>query len=323
MGILTRWHKLRDAISDGNLSLAVNKDKAVHIGDVPPAVFDRDLFERTLDWMETSPRFIVPSNLIAMVTTDQAMLSLTDMLHCGVLGLPFEACVIEFDAGNTRYSVHLSETGAGEESGFSWQARMIASYAEDGEEIAMAFPAVMEMSLSMPEAVGEGGDTETAKPPMPNFNYRASMAPYMSDDEETTAYAAETAGLAFNRAAIALLAAFLLPQTLGLEQEKVSSPKLNKQRRAKGRHAIPDHTVIRVGSYQTASGETRAYDERAPTEVFLRRAHKRRVAVGQGRTGRRWHFFKAQVVGYLPDGTKPTMVQLLASRAAKPYLLKD
>jgi hypothetical protein len=313
MTVHTRWHRLRDAASGTGPCLAVDEKVALPLDAIPPRTLDAGLFRDFLDAVGASPRFVVPPQLAEMAVTAPAMRSLSDMHVCGVVGMPYPECVIEFDAGIDRYHVHIAEE-AGDDGTRSWLCSPVSSYPDGGREIAMAFPAAMRLRL----ASEEGGDPDN---PDIRLACDVCLAPYMADGSVSEGYAAAVHPLVLRRVGAAFLCALLLLNTLGLEREEVRvRPALNRAR-GKGRHPIPDHTVIRLARYRTETGSERAFDERAPVEVHLRRAHKRRVPVGAGRSGRRWHFFPAQVVGYLPDGRKPALAELIATRAARPYVL--
>ena len=314
MTVMTRWHRLRDAADRAGACLAVDAKLARTPEELPAGTFAPERFDDFLDMVEAAPRFAVPPQLAEMALTAPAMRSLSDMHVCGVAALPFPTCVIEFEAGIDRFHVHLSETIDGE-GHRSWCGIPVSSYPAEGREVAMAFPVEFDFRL-VAEA---GGDPDT---PDVRFSYAARLPSFIAEGEASEGFAAEVAPLAFRRVATGFLCALLLLNTIGLEREPVTVPRSLNRARGKGRRPIPDHTVIRLARYVTAAGAARPFDERAPVEVHLRRAHKRRVPVGSGRAGRRWHLFPAQVVGYLPDGRKPSMAELIASRAAKPYVVR-
>lgn len=312
MTVMTRWHRLRDAADRGAACLAVDEKVARAFEDLPKGAFDRRAFDAFLDEAEGVPRFVVPPQLAEMAMTAPAMRSLSDMYVCGVAALPYPACVVEFEAGADRFHVHLAE-GVDAAGNRSWHGVPVSSYPEEGREMAMAFPVAFDFRLA---AEGDPDDPDV------RFGYTARLPPYLAPGPAAEGYAAAVSGLAFRRVAAGFLCALLLLNTIGLEREEVALPRALNRARGKARRPIPGHTVIRLARYATAAGPERPFDERAPVEVHLRRAHKRRVPVGEGRTGRRWHLFPAQVVGYLPDGRKPSMAELIASRAARPYVVR-
>lgn len=76
---------------------------------------------------------------------------------------------------------------------------------------------------------------------------------------------------------IGLMVAYMLTNITGLEREVVDARKLNKHRLAKGKHAIPTHSVVRIGHVYNSAGQrvniTSANRRSIP--VHMRAAHTR------------------------------------------------
>lgn len=320
MGILTRWHRLRDAVAAGETYLATTPSVLSRPADLPPGAFDPAALAATLSAMDGAPRFVLEDGLPGMVVTREATLSIADMQHCGVLEMPYPACVVEYDAGDTRYSVHIGEAQATSRAmGYRWAATPVGLQVEAGRDIALAFPVVVEIGVVVPETREGEPDAPTEEA---RFHYRARLASHVGEGPDTVAAAEAVASFCFQRCAIALMSAVLLPNAIGLAREPATARALNKSRAARRKALVPDYTLLRVAAYVTEAGETRRAVPGAAHEVHLRRGHKRRVAVGVGRSGRAWRYIQPQVVGYLPGGYKPTIAELLATRAAKPYLVR-
>jgi hypothetical protein len=284
--------------------------------------FDVAVLSSMIDYMAEIPRFVVDPAVIDLITTDQAMMSIGDMSTCKVLRLPYQACVVEFDVGKATYNILLRETEVSS-GGIAWLCSAIA-YRADGnhEGFAVASPCMFEITMN--QTIEDLVDTQEVAPAQATLQYSIYAEQFVTAETSSVAGILEVAyPLAFHRCLVAYLAAMLLPQTVGLKQEEeITKKSFNLARLAKGRSPIPDYTKITLGSYYAADGSRKALAEGHGVEVHLRRAHKRRIAFGPKRSERAWRFFPAQVVGYLPDGRKPSLPEMLATRATKPYLLK-
>ena len=99
-----------------------------------------------------------------------------------------------------------------------------------------------------------------------------------------------------------------LMRTRGIEQVEVSAPKLNKARVGRGRPAIVDHTVVRLGFYLDSSGRRHAYDasSRVPQVMHYRTAHTKRVWTGpRGSQTAKEVFIEGYVVNYVEGAERP------------------
>lgn len=261
MTILTRWHRLREAVAEGRICLVRDAVNADRIDEIPDGRFDVVDFVRTIDQIGRCPRFVLGPRLLELMMTDQAMMSVSDMIDCNVLSLPFPACVIEFDSGSTRYSVLLSEAAPEQAAdGVSWMALPIASYKDEDDEIAMAFPASIGIRITSAGAAPED-TTEGNQPRIPNMSWTGYVSSYHAANGPGEDYMAGSVQIAFHRSAIALLSAFLLTNTIGLDQEEVKTGPLNKARLSKGKAPIP-------GSYRHQAAELR--DRRGDDEEVRR-----------------------------------------------------
>ncbi len=302
--------------------LAPSTERYDSLGALDDERFDFGILKDMVGFMGEIPRFVVDPAVMGLLATDQAMMSIGDMLACGVLQLPFPACVVEFPANLATYSVliRVAERPSGRTC---WLCSALAYRGKDeGEDYAIAFPCSVEFYVELPPGALE--DTENLAPPQPDLQYEVRAERFLISDATAAATMLDDARpLALQRCFAAYLAAMLLPQTVGLKRELATvKPSFNRSRAIKGRSPVPVHTVIKLGRYGTADGASKAIGEGAGVEVHLRRAHKRRVVYGPGRADRAWRFFPAQVVGYLPDGRKPSLPEMLATRATKPYVLK-
>ena len=318
--IATRWHLLHEAVRSGrikslNLDLSNSTLVDVRLGDH----YDIMKFHQLIESMARYPRFVLEKSVVDLISTDQAVTSLNDMFVCGMLNLPYPACTVEYSVDETHYSILLRESNLGIVP--RWYISTMACRKDNlGEFHAIAYPCQIELIINVG---GEQDDSATSIPAQPTIRYNILKESYINDGAEAKRIINDIYPLVFRRSFVAFLAAVLLPQTIGVDRkDAVVKPSFNRLRLSKGRCAVPNHTIIRLGEYRTATGSIKSIGERSNVEVHLRRAHKRRVAFGEGRREREWRFFPAQVVGYLPDGRKPSMPEILATRATKPYLLK-
>ena len=267
------------------------------------------------------PRFVVEDEVVALVATDQAMMSVSDMLTCGLLYLPYSRCLVEFGTNGVCYSVLLSEDRLAD-GRTAWSSSVFGYRGTSlKDDAALLFPGRICLSVEQTEETPT--DTDVGTPRYPKMTYSVEAERFMRDVPTLETLMEDSHPLAFDRSLTAFLAAMLLPRTIGLKQEAKSvKVGLNRSRRAKGKCEIPAYTLIGLASFVDAEGITKGVAGREKVSVHLRRAHKKRVAVGVGRSGREWRFLPAQVVGYLPDGRKPTLPEMLATRAARPYVLK-
>lgn len=320
MNIETKWHRLRDAANAGRIRLAVHTQS----GSLPLAdeyLISFSEAEKLLVEASSLPRFVVEDDAVALLATNQAILSVSDMLTCGLLHLPYSRCLVEFRANDVSYSVLLSEDSLAD-GRTAWSASVFGYRGPSlKDDAALFFPGRICLSVEQPDEAPM--DTDVGEPRFPEMSYSVEAERFMRDVPALKTLMEDCHPLAFNRGLTAFLAAVLLPRTIGLKQEARSvKASLNRSRYAKGKSEIPSYTLVGLASFVDANGSKKGLAGKENVSVHLRRAHKKRVAVGVGRSGREWRFLPAQVVGYLPDGRKPTFSEMLATRAAKPYILK-
>lgn len=321
--IATRWHQLHDAVRDKRIKiLAPSAQYDEALIDADTSRFNIDVLEEMVDYMSGLPRFVVDPAVIELVTTDQAMMSIGDMATCNVLQLPFQTCVVEFAAGQATYNILLREIQTPSNQ-TNWLCSIVA-YKLGVERLGYAVVSPCMIRLTLKEELDDLKDTLDLAPAQADIQYSVYAEQFVTVSPSDVEHLLNDAyPLSFHRCFVAYLAAMLLPQTVGLRREaETIKQSFNKSRLAKGRSPIPNYTSIRLGSYRTTDGATKALGRGTGVEVHLRRAHKRRIAFGPGRSERVWRFFPAQVVGYLPDGRKPSLPEMLATRATKPYFLK-
>lgn len=267
------------------------------------------------------PRFVIDDAVLTLLATDQAMMSISDMLTCGMLHLPYYKCLVEFKINDVVYNVLLSEDKLAD-GRTGWSASVFGYRGSSlRDDAALLFPGKICLSVEQPDEAPK--DTDVGAPRFPEMLYSIEAEDFMKDIPALEAMMEDSHPLAFNRSLTAFLAAMLLPRTIGLKQEARSVKKnFNRSRCARGKSEIPAYTLIGLASYVDANGNTNSIATKGNVVVHLRRAHKKRVVVGVGRLGREWRFLQAQVVGFLPDGRKPTLPEMLATRAARPYVLK-
>ena len=314
--ITTHWHKFLDAASADRIVCLILNRAGENFSDHWQNTFDLGEFRRRIDYASNLPRFVFEDSAINLLNTDQAALSIGDMVFCDVIGLPFAEAVFELNVKDTKDSIIIRESL--QENVKSWRCTAFSYNTKSETGVAVAYPCSVEFNIKIGSDIQN--DTDETTPEMPNISYSLDFESFVKENDREVSMLEDTYLLVLDKCFKALVAALLLPQTIGLQRDTVSvKPKFNKARTQRGRAAIPTYTVIRVPSSDLVGAKSNEY---GGVEVHLRRAHKKRIAFGVGRLQREWRFVPAQVVGYLPDGRKPTMLEMLATRAAKPYLLK-
>ena len=294
MRIETKWHKIVDSVRARKVRLG-SIDSFENPRFVPAEIVHPGILAAMLEEASKVPRFVLDPDILDLVATEQAMMSLGDMLACGVLHLPFGTCVVEFDRNNVSYSILLREE-IGERLTTDWTASAFGYRGKAlNDDAALVFPCRLRLSVLQTIALQE--DTDLHPPEMPEIEYGIESEAFMAAGPEIELLMADAHQLLFERCMSAFLAAMILPNTVGLDREEYAvKSTFNKKRLAQGRSPVPPYTkIVFDKSAMTASGHGQA--PHAQRVVHLRRAHKRRVAVGEGRSGRVWRFFPPHTNG--------------------------
>ena len=318
MDIATRWHRLSDAVREGRVRSFVETDEET----LPFATkhdVRQDILDACVGVMTFLPRFLIDTQALELVKTDQSLFSISDMITCDVLRLPFRQCVVEYEYHKVMYSVFMQEIDFPDGSR-EWECSVFGYRGPSlNDDAAVVFPCAACLRVEAPS--GEVFDTEVNTPRYPVIGYSVKAASFFSKAETNKSLLKFSHSFVFDRSITAFLSAMILPQTIGLSKQVTEvKSSFNKARSNKGKSYVPSYTHIRL-DMQTGP-RSGSEDKRTGVTVHLRRAHKRRIAVGEGRVGRVWRFFPPQVVGYLPDGRKPSVPEILATRAARPYLVR-
>jgi hypothetical protein len=316
--IATRWHRLTDAIREDRVRIFSFSD-----GHELPMAEDDDVdfsvLEACVYGITPLPRFIIADGAIDLVRTDQSLFSISDMITCDVLRLPYEACVIEYDYHHVTYSILLQEYDLPDGSR-EWECSLFGYRGQSlNDDSAVVFPCAACLRVEGPSS--NAFDTDVTAPRFPVVDYGLKYASFFKNTDKRGVLVEDAHYFVFERCLTAFLAAMILPKTIGLSKSPTEmKSSFNKARINRGKSAVPNYTYIRVEARGDSGNNSGA--KRDGVAVHLRRAHKRRIAFGTGRLERVWRFFPPQVVGYLPDGRKPSVPEILATRATKPYLIK-
>lgn len=316
--IATRWHRLTDAIRDNRVRIF----SFSHGHSLPLAQDDdirRDVLEDCIVAISPLPRFIIANDAIDLVRTDQSLYSISDMIMCNVLHLPYQTCVVEYDYHHVTYSVLLQERDLSDGSR-EWECSLFGYRGRNlNDDAAVIFPCAACLRVEGPSE--NAFDTDVNTPRFPIIDYSSKFASFFKDSGNSQLLLEDTHYFVFERSITAFLAAAILPKTIGISKSATEmKTSFNKARTVKGKSTVPNYTYIRIDGRDATVKNSDA--KRDGVAVHLRRAHKRRIAFGAGRQERVWRFFPPQVVGYLPDGSKPSVPEILATRAAKPYLIR-
>ena len=307
MSFASRWHRTAAAIAEGRLAMVTPQGLGT-FDEIEG--FDKASFDASADlFFADAPVFVISADVQRMAGTLDAFSSVQDMATCGALAMPFDRFVVEMppEPGDfLRLHVALKR-GPGKDAA-TWTGMAIESLLQPGDDVAVAPPCMIEVNVRDPN---DGGAMTTTSF-IPGYRAKVAEGELKSGDDRQA-----------NIVATAFAAAALMADTVGIEKRTVATDAgLAARRAAKGKTAIPDHVLVRIGRFERRDGRSQAVGEGATVEVHLRRGHKRRVAVGEGRAGREWRYIPGCVVGYLPDGRKPEMAEFLASKARKAYLVK-
>lgn len=101
----------------------------------------------------------------------------------------------------------------------------------------------------------------------------------------------------------AAMLSVMMSHVSGFVRETVEPRKLNKARAANGKHAIPTHTVLRIGHvYDSSGAKVKVTGTGGTMPIHMRAAHTRRQHYGKGNELTKLVFIEAVLVNYV-DGT--------------------
>lgn len=279
------------------------------------------------DWLITIshlPCFVIDDSLRKMLVgrSDSINRSLLELKEAGLLALPFEQQVIEFDyvtrnGSTVRPIVAMTDLHVARErilsqtpdpsmreiiadEKFDCAAELVIVEKDQHGEYLVWVPLVMFMGVVR---------GENDEPWIRTVSWRLDGA--FANDKEVEALVKQIKRRFFHTVFHALVSASLLYYTQGIEKEVVDCERLNKARKKKGAPDIPAHTYIYIGRvYRSAKSDDSAserFDVRKSPIPHWRRAHVRSVRYGQGRKQVKFVRIEARMVAWDGKGPEPSL----------------
>lgn len=228
--------------------------------------------------LASKPHYVVDRRLTEMFAREDVARSITAVIEAGLARLPFPELVVEFDAEDSvRRFVLLRESPG--------QVQFEASI------ITLNGPALT--VTREPTTIG------IARFPVPGFQVGHSSGSEL--DRLAAVFAAAVAMLMLN--------------IQGIDKELIEPRALNAQRVAKGRPAIPRHTLLRIGTIIDSHGNQARFTDGRHMPLHLRAGHVRHQACGKGNADRKLIYIPPVLVNFKPgdeDRPVPQPKKLLA-----------
>lgn len=253
--------------------VATHLHRMIEVADTLPD--DRHGVKAMLAVMTRTPIFVITKEVMVFADSPTLQPSLWAMVEAGVARLPYPEMVIEYEPGKTvsgqpvRALVLLKQL-----PGMEVQASLVAMHADtNGGRILRKSRVPVEVAL-------QPG----------NFSFSKTFDDYVMDC-----------------IGVAIEIALLLVMTRGIERHPVDIARLNKRRQERGKIAIPNHSIIRIGRVVTRDGRSIPYDPRSSMPIHWRRGHVRNQFYGPGRSQHRPVYIEPVLVNYKPGDEAPTV----------------
>lgn len=233
---------------------------------------------KLIEEMLAAPKYYIDRDVVELLGRPDVQSSIAAMIIADVARLPFNPLLIEYDTfGDTGGKIHcavLLQEAAG-----CIQARNFILY----ESVQHGRTVVRE--------TGQGGyiridllhNSELNKPTI-------KVDPLGCGDR-----------LDAQLAAIASMIALLMLNVKGIEKRVVETSRLNTVRKKHAKSAIPEHTIIHIGTIYDRNGKGHKYvsqGQRGHMPVHMRRGHARHQACGEGQKDRKWVYIPPVLVNY-------------------------
>lgn len=257
---------------------------------------DRDEVMELLDAMASSPLYVMDFELSTQLDFKVMAKSVQAIYEAGRLRLPFPRMVLELwhnwvrtpkrdtaSPGHSRYTVHRLFALVDEVASGVYDLSVVEY--RDSEADGEAVSTIMRCRYSWNTGPLPGVEIFPPLKPGADPSELSGFAVSHDDDLETKVPDTSLLNKIFHELSIALSMGIMLVNIAGVERERVT-PKasFNRARVQRGKPAIPDHTVVRIGHVYNSSGQRVAYDrgdgDRKPTVVHMRAAHSRRQQHG-------------------------------------------
>lgn len=197
--------------------------------------------------------YVIDKPVIDLLRREDTTKSIIALVEAGIARLPVSPMVVEFEMSPAYHDFVMLEEDVTHQGRPCVRAWMATLEVKTGKVLSVQEPLILEIDV-------EG------------FTIQRKHMP--KDDT--------AAVLSIAAAVVAVNAAFLMLNTLGIEKEVVEVTRLNKARAQRGRPSIPRHTVIHIGRIYKRDGtyvKAGSGDGRK-MPMHVRQAHIRNMPYG-------------------------------------------
>lgn len=263
MSILTKWHKLAEAIQQSRYLIGDTR--------LDPARLHRPWHE----WIwaaEKFPKFVISPEVMTNLDPQVIADSMVSMMECNVLKLPYNPLMIEAtfpDMPEEHFFLIIKHEQA-----------VLVGYRNDCARI---YPVLNRTKLDF-EKKELNNFVSTAfveMPPMP---------------EDLVSLQAKHVTKIIGRL---LSIGYVVTNIRGMVREEVVSDRLNKKRQKSGKPPVPAYSILRIGHYYTSKGEKVKYVQgKNPMKIHMRRGHTRHQRYGEGLAETKLIYIEPVLVNY-------------------------
>jgi hypothetical protein len=244
--------------------------------------------EKTVDplvlKMMEAPKFYVDRDVVKLLQRSDAQSSIAAMIKAGVARLPYNPLLLEYETfGDSGGKLHCCVLLTEKAGGFHAEVMFLYDTSDGRTAIRST---VLNKEILVYLLYNEHDDSK------PTIKVEGNGSGDKLDCEIV---------------AYATMMALLMLNIRGIEKQHIETRALNKSREKKGKGAIPEHTIVHIGTVFDRNGRGQRFGGNTgrTMPVHLRRGHARHQACGEGMKDHRWVYIPPVLVNYKEDGDKP------------------
>lgn len=263
MTILTKWHKLKEAIQQTRFLIGDTR--------LDPAKLTQPWHDRVNKAVEY-PKLVISPEVVKNLDPEVVSASMIAMMECNVLRLPYNPVMLEAtfdDIPDEHFFLIVKDDEA-----------LLVGYRN---ECAQVYPVLNRMSFDFDRKSLENYVT-------PAFVNMPQMP------EDLANFQAKHVTKIVGRL---LSIAYVVTNIRGIVREEVVSERLNKKRRQAGKEPVPTYSLLRIGHVYTSTGEKLKYvQSNSPMKIHMRRGHTRHQRYGEGLSETKLIYIEPVLVNY-------------------------
>jgi len=236
--------------------------------------------------MQSAASYVIDPDVLNLLKREDVKASLRALAEAGIARLPMPRMTVEFD------------TDAGNADGPRWVREFVLF--EEREDHIEAHYAMLDHNN-----VGMVGNDRIRCKILSDGRIELRYPPI-----DLKSWAAIVEGAVCTGLSLCLL----MLNTKGIEKQVVEVATLNKARAKRGKHAIPAHSVVHIGTIYRRDGTGVKYvkgETGRHMPMHVRQAHTRRQHFGPGREETKIIFIPLTIVNFDPNEPEPKVKRVI------------